>query len=247
MEKLNFLENALQKKNSENLENKKGDKENIITNNENKKENDENKKENDENKIENNENKIESKENKNIDFFKRNASLNVENLAKNKKKKIQENLDLTASTSMVEKEDLNDDISYRTISTEYSSCKSIVPDIVLDSMPYDQYLGQLNQKKLKENEPKRESFCEAFFLASFPYKNGQVIENSNDTFPALCMHEDCSKLNAMKPEIILRYPLEDIKNLDFFFICHPTFEIFFKCKASFTFFIIDSIKVMSEY
>ena len=79
---------------------------------------------------------------------------------------------------------------------------------------------------MKECYTKRESFCEGFFLASFPYKNGQVIENSNDIFPALCNLPDCSKLNAMKPEILIRYPLEDTKNLELnnlaATICFPT-------------------------
>ena len=117
-------------------------------------------------------------------------------------------------------------MSYRTVSTEYSSCKSIAPEIYLDSITYDKYLEQLKQKGIKEKELKRESFCEGFFLASFPYKNGQVIEKSHDIFPASCNHEDCSKLNAMKPEIILKYPLEDTKNLELnnlaATICFPT-------------------------
>ena len=75
-------------------------------------------------------------------FLIRNASLNVETMNKKSKKKIEENFGLTPTISnpSIEKEDLNDDLSYRTVSTEYSSCKSIAPEIYLDSITYDKYL-----------------------------------------------------------------------------------------------------------
>ena len=167
-------------------------------------------------------------ENRNVDFYKRNISLNIEKLNKNGKKKTEENFGFisTSSSQSIEKDDLNDDISLRTVSTEYSSCKSLVPEIILDSIPYEKYLEKLKQKGIKECDSKRESFCEGFFLASFPYKNGQIIEKSNDIFPALCKHPECSKLNAMKPEILLRYPLKDTNNLELnnlaATICFPT-------------------------
>ena len=163
----------------------------------------------------------ENDENTNVDFFKRNSTLTLESFNIKGKKKIEENFGLSNS---LEKDE--DDMSLRTVSTEYTSTKSLVPDIVLDSITYDEYLKQLKQKGVKEKDSIRESFCEAFFLASFPYKNGQVIENSGDIFPALCNHPDCSKLNAMKPEILVRYPLEDTKNLELnnlaATICFPT-------------------------
>ena len=166
--------------------------------------------------------------NKSVDFSKKNISINAE-LNKKAKKKVEENVGLTPSSSspLIEKEkdDLNDDMSFRSVSTEFSSCKSIIPEIILDSITYDKYLEQLKQKGKSEND-KRESFCEGFFIASFPYKNGQIIENSNDIFPALCGHPECAKLNAMKPEILIKYPLEDTKNLELnnlaASICFPT-------------------------
>ena len=171
-----------------------------------------------------NENKNEIR---NSDFCKRKISL--ENLNKNEKKKIEENSGFTntSSSQSIEKDDLNDDMSSRSVSTEFSSCKSLVPETILDSIPYEQYLEKLKQKGIKENDSKRESFCEGFFLASFPYKNGQIIEkSSSDIFPALCKHPECSKLNAMKPEILLRYPLKDTNNLELnnlaATICFPT-------------------------
>ena len=96
-------------------------------------------------------------------------------------------------------------------------------DIFLESINYSSYLKNLQKKGLKES--KRETFCEGFFIASFPYKNASVIEKSQ-LFPAYCGHEECSKLPSMKPEIIARYPLKDTKNLEMnnlaATICFPT-------------------------
>ena len=118
----------------------------------------------------NNNNKNTRKNNegkRDVDFLQRNASLNIENINQKSKKKIEENYGLTPTSSnqSIEKEDLNDDSSYRTVSvsTEYSSCKSLVPEIVLDSMTYDKYLEKLKSKGIKEYNSKRESFCEGFF------------------------------------------------------------------------------------
>ena len=103
------------------------------------------------------------------------------------------------------------------------SFKSASGDIFLESMNYATYLKGLKKKGIKES--KRETFCEGFFIASFPYKNGSVIEKSQ-MFPAQCGHSECSKLPGMKPEIIIRYPLEDTQNLEMnnlaATICFPT-------------------------
>ena len=76
-----------------------------------------------------------------------------------------------------------------------------------------------------KKEIPHETFCEGFFLASFPEKGGQIIENSSK-FPASCGHEECSELPSMKPDIIFRYPLVDTKNLELnnlaATICFPT-------------------------
>ncbi len=89
---------------------------------------------------------------------------------------------------------------------------------------YDTYLSKLKSDKKKEYED-REAFCKGFFIASFPQKNGQVIENSQ-SFPAPCGHKECSSLPAMQPEIIARYPLEDTKDFELnnltATICFPT-------------------------
>ena len=96
-------------------------------------------------------------------------------------------------------------------STLNSSMDSIMPENLLESMNYETYLSEL--KKYGKDEIPHETFCSGFFLASFPKKNGQVIENLAK-FPASCGHSECSELPPMKPEIIFRYPLKDNKNLE---------------------------------
>ena len=95
----------------------------------------------------------------------------------------------------------------------------------LNSMNYEQFLAELRQQGKKEEEM-RETFCEGFFIASIPKENGNVIENSAEKLPASCGHPECSKLPSMKPEIIMRYPLKDTKNLELnnlaATICFPT-------------------------
>ncbi len=71
---------------------------------------------------------------------------------------------------------------------------------------------------------KNDLFCECFFLTSFPKENGKLMENSED-FQAECTHIMCSMLPAMQPEIIYKYPKEDIKGLEInnlaASICYP--------------------------
>lgn len=85
----------------------------------------------------------------------------------------------------------------------------------LKGIYYDLYLSELKQKLNNKNfkEIIRENFCEGFFIASFPRKEGQIIENSH-LFIASCGHKECSTLPAMMPEIMARYPLEDTKYLE---------------------------------
>ena len=98
-------------------------------------------------------------------------------------------------------------------------------EFYLKGVKYDQYLNKLEEEKKKEHEDSRESFCRGFFIASFPQKNGKVIENSQ-SFPAPCGHKECSSLPAMQPEIIARYPLQDTKKIELnnlaATICFPT-------------------------
>ena len=93
----------------------------------------------------------------------------------------------------------------------------------LEKKTYSQYLEEQKNKGIKH--PYRETFREGFFIASFSKNDGKVIEMST-SFPAPCGHEECSKLPAMKPEIIFRYPLQDTKTLELnnlaATICFPT-------------------------
>ena len=84
--------------------------------------------------------------------------------------------------------------------------KGIIPE----SVEYEKYcLKAQADEKLKQ----RETFCEAFFMSSIPYENVQASEICH-SFKASCGHEECSSRPAIKPEIILRYPLEDTKNFE---------------------------------
>ena len=94
-----------------------------------------------------------------------------------------------------------------------------IEEIFLEPKKYEEYITNSGNKIIQE------TFCEAFFIASFPKINGQVIEKSQ-SFPALCGHKECSNLPSMKSEIIYRYPLKDTKNLELnnlaATICFPT-------------------------
>ena len=98
-------------------------------------------------------------------------------------------------------------------------------EIFLEGITYERYLSKLSSQNQKEYESGRESFCEGFFIASFPQKDAKVIEISQ-SFPAPCGHSECSLLPAMKAEIIARYPLKDTKKLELnnlaATICFPT-------------------------
>ena len=72
----------------------------------------------------------------------------------------------------------------------------------------------LHKKEINiEEEYNLESFCNYFFICSFPYNNGKVIENSKD-YNSICRHPICCKLLAMVPEIIYKYPLDDNNDLE---------------------------------
>ena len=163
-------------------------------------------------------NDIQTQSSKNITkIFTKSASssnLKINNNLKNKLPKL--------STKQLEQLKIIDD----TQSTSISSNRSSITELVLDSINYNIFLEQEKQS-IKENKniKERETFCEGFFIASFPKVNGKVIENSFSFRPP-CGHIKCAKLPAMKPEIIMRYPLNDTKSLDInnlaASICFPT-------------------------
>ena len=84
-------------------------------------------------------------------------------------------------------------------------------EIFLKPESYANFLKEKEEKK--EFDYTRETLCKGFFIASFSKKNGKVIEGS-EPFPSLCEHPDCSQLPAMKPEILHRYPLKDLPDLE---------------------------------
>ena len=49
-------------------------------------------------------------------------------------------------------------------------------------------------------ETKTNSFCKAFFIASFPKTSNQIVEDSEGAISD-CGHEDCSSLPGFEPEI----------------------------------------------
>ena len=77
----------------------------------------------------------------------------------------------------------------------------------------DILLPMKNISEKEEKEIKKDNFCESFFLASVPYENGKIVENSENNIPD-CQHDFCAYLPAMQPEIIYKYPKEDIKGLE---------------------------------
>ena len=95
--------------------------------------------------------------------------------------------------------------------------------VYLDPVLYTKYLDEQLLKGIKH--PYRETFCEGFFISSFPKSKGNIIEKSN-IYEASCGHKECSILPAMKPEIIFRYPLQDTPTLELnnlaATICFPT-------------------------
>ena len=110
-----------------------------------------------------------------------------------------------------------DEDLYRTFSTETSSSGGYI-ETFLEPINYEQFL---TQEQFKD----REAFCEGFFIASFPMKDGKVVEGSQN-FQSDCGHSECATLPSMKPEIIFRYPLNDTKTLELnnlaASICFPT-------------------------
>ena len=121
---------------------------------------------------------------------------------------------------------VNDEIEYNDegfVIVGEDFTEDIFNEIFLKPKKYTEYLEEQHKKNIKQ--PYRETFCEGFFIASFPKQNANVIE-LDTSFKAQCQHEECSKLPGMKPEIIFRYPLEDTKTLELnnlaATICFPT-------------------------
>ena len=85
---------------------------------------------------------------------------------------------------------------------------------VLTTIDYATYLKEQSEENTKNNiNIVRETFCSGFFISSFPEKNASILEKS-EYFPAPCGHNPCSKLKSLKPEILMRYPLEDSDEIE---------------------------------
>ena len=102
---------------------------------------------------------------------------------------------------------------------------NLLKETFLNSIDYETYLENLKKQGKKHSD--RESFCEGFFIASFPYKDGKINERDEKTLSnACCGHAECAQLPSMKAEIIFRYPLKDTKTLELnnlaATICFPT-------------------------
>ena len=74
---------------------------------------------------------------------------------------------------------------------------------------YSSYIKDQNENKITQ----RETFCSGFFISSVPSKNSSILDKS-EPFPAPCSHKFCSSLKSLRPEIIMRYPLEDTDDLE---------------------------------
>ena len=95
----------------------------------------------------------------------------------------------------------------------------------------DEKITVLKPQKTKINKKENinvelyDTFCQGFFITSFPKNNGKIIENSKH-YNSICGHLICGKLPAMEPEIIYKYPLEDTKDLELnnlsSSVCFPT-------------------------
>ena len=97
---------------------------------------------------------------------------------------------------------------------------------ISDKITENKYEQVLTGKKIDISKEKNiDSFCNSFFVCSFPYKNGKILENSKN-YRSICNHPMCGKLVSMEPEILFKYPPNDIKDLDLnnlsSSICFPT-------------------------
>ena len=190
-------------------------------------------------KINKNTNRVKKEEYQENKEKKKSKEINIQETFKTQKsQKINDenNLNLEENVEQNIEETNPATLNYRPSKTEIISSKKMKEfledleepeenEYFLEGTTYDKYLSKLSSIKKKEHETGRESFCEGFFIASFPQKEGQVIENSQ-SFPSPCGHAECSMLPAMKPEIIARYPLQDTKTLELnnlaATICFPT-------------------------
>ena len=98
--------------------------------------------------------------------------------------------------------------SNKTMSTSKNNNTSIEnePNNISDN-------DKILQKKLISESVINDTFCMAFFIASFNFKQPKMIEDSEELVSD-CGHVFCSSLPAIMPEVISRYPLNDTKDFE---------------------------------
>ena len=137
-----------------------------------------------------------------------NDDLNIEN---EKQSEIRQSV---SSNIEEEKLNLNTQLSNSSINNSNVKIKNKENNKIEKSLEIsneDTFLEKIN---IPENDTlKINTFCESLFLASFSKENGKILEYSEDV-QSECNHFICSILPAMQPEIIYKYPKEDIKGLE---------------------------------
>ena len=196
--------------------------------------------------------KEKEKEKKPIPAIDNNINKNENNETKyNKTKKFNKSIGFNENNTY---NPYNDNLQFDEIKPENNlAC----PTFVESSKNKFEKLVQSNDNISSENEEiflgavtaskttcTKNSFCESFFLASFPRENGQILDNSEGD-NAECNHFLCSFLPAMQPEILYKYPEADIKGLEInnlaASICFPNgIKICYDEKE-------DSIKTVKNY
>ena len=140
----------------------------------------------------------ENKDNKyeNIDFIEKNNNfLNNNNNGQDESKK--EFIQFSNKSSFPTPLNNNSDKNGSNITLEINN-----NDIILEKATFDQ-----------DTKLKCDTFCESFFLTSFSKNKGKITNNFNG-LQADCNHFFCSLLPAMEPEILYKYPNEDIRGLE---------------------------------
>ena len=171
-------------------------------------------------------NKIEKKINKNDEFEiiedkRKNSIFKTANLLKSKLFKDKEK-DINANNKI----NINNNNTIEIIESNNSN-EIIESNNSTDNNNIEYNPAQaLNRNKIDiTKEQNLESFCNSFFVCSFPYKNGKIMDNSKN-YRSICNHPMCGKLISMEPEIIYKYPPNDISDLELnnlsASICFPT-------------------------
>ena len=175
-----------------------------------------------------------NKNNKNETLEKRNSNISeiIKKMQNNNKINNNSNINIKKNEAKNESKNeitkKNDIINKKEIPkrTEINNNNSFIKKISANNHEKERSNNILKSNIININEDySLESFCKCFFICSFPYHNGKVMENSKQ-YQSMCNHPMCSKLIAMEPEIIYKYPLNDPYDLELnnlsASICFPT-------------------------